>query len=124
MVLLLMNGQKSCQRFYRKIDAALDICDSDLSIKTKKSVIDRSLGMMSNKIDTLMDDRVREQKLRSRAKRKIETMRNNDGGGGELLIDDKFCPDLIFDDEVLKLRKKHFGESSDSDGINDSSLQK
>ena len=72
-----------------------------------------------------MIDRVREQKLKSRAK-KFETMRKNDGGD-ELLMDDKIvlgiCPDLISDDEFLELRKKHFGDSVDSEGVNDSSLQ-
>ena len=66
-----------------------------------------SPGIKGKQLDLVMQERQSEQKVRSRAKIKLEKLSSGDGGD-ELNIDpDKFDASSLFDDE---LRKKDNGK--------------
>ena len=120
------NCLASAKRFYRRIDAANEIrSQENVSLKTKKSLVDLSPGMLRNQLNFVMDERRTEQKLKSIAKIKLERMKNGNGGDILALGENSFRPELLFDDELLELRKKHFGDNNqDNNGVSDSALSK
>ena len=60
----------SCKRDFRELGGASRVFDNrNLSIKTKKSIMDRLPGIMSKQIDVLMKDCIKHQRTKSLPKK-------------------------------------------------------
>ena len=109
---LLPDGVEMCKecwdsrnRFYRRMDAAVELRDADTTLKTKRSVTDLSPGLSTNILNLVMKDRRSEQYQRNQAKRKLKRLSTGNCGDVLSLDSDKFKSDLIFDDELAELGK-------------------
>ena len=116
---------ESCGRFFRRMDAALDLRQAPISLKTNTSIIDNheSPGLWSERAKFLMGDRRKVQIAKYQAKRKLNKLSVGNYGDVLSLDADKFNSDLIFDDQLVELGKKHFQEQDSNEGVSNNSLQ-
>ena len=115
------NCLKQSKPITKKCKKAVDLCDNTVHLKTNTRYFKQSPGMIYKIQNVVMDERKRKQKIRWKAKMKLEKLSKVDGGDELDLDPTKFSADMLFDDDLKKLINDHF---DDPDNVKDDQIQK